>query len=124
MKKTPRLLLIDDDEEILVQLKNFFIKKNYNVVSASNGLDGLKLIEADQDGFDIVVTDIVMPNISGVGLISILKGKYPKTPVIAMTGWGEHPEALAREADPDLVIEKPFDPTDLERIIADLIAKS
>jgi DNA-binding NtrC family response regulator len=101
MNKTYRLLVIDDSQEILVALSKFFTKKNYEVVTAADGLDGLKLIKTDAKGFDLVITDLVMPDISGVGIISIIKEKYPETPVVAITGWGEHPEALAIEAQAD-----------------------
>ena len=95
MNNPYRLLIIDDNKEILTALTDFLSKKKYDVVSASDGLDGLKLLETEQQGFDLVITDLVMPNISGVGLISIIKKKFPDLPVIAITGWGEHPEALA-----------------------------
>jgi len=123
MKKKYRMLIIDDSQVILGTYNKFFTKKNYQVVTASNGLDGLKLIESQTELFDIVITDIVMPNISGVGIISILKKKYPAIPVIAITGWGEHPEVLASEADADLVLEKPIDLLELDKFIVDLILK-
>ena len=124
MKKQYRLLIIDDDEETLEAFKKFFIKKNYMVESATDGLEGLKQIESATDGFDILVTDIVMPAISGVGIISIAKKKFPLMPVIAITGWGEHPEALASEAKADTVLRKPFELTKLEAIITDLLKKA
>ena len=65
MRKPFKLLIIDDNAEILDALYDFFIKKNYDVVSASDGLEGLKMIEGEKQGFDLVITDIVMPNISG-----------------------------------------------------------
>jgi DNA-binding NtrC family response regulator len=64
-----------------------------------------------------------MPDISGVGVISIVKKKYPGVPVIAITGWGEHPEALATEADADIVLEKPFELNELDRHVSDMLAK-
>jgi DNA-binding NtrC family response regulator len=93
------------------------------VVTASNGLDGLKVYENDQDGFDLIITDLVMPNISGVAIISLVKKKSPQTPVIAITGWGEHPEALATEAQADLVLEKPIELDRMDRFISDLLKK-
>ena len=80
-----RLLIIEDNEEVLRSLKKYFTKKNYDVVTASNGLDGLKVYENDQDGFDLIITDLVMPNIGGVALISIFKKRLPDLPVIAIT---------------------------------------
>jgi DNA-binding NtrC family response regulator len=117
-----RLLIIDDNKEILTALTDFFSKKKYDVVSASDGLDALKLLEAQQQGFDLVITDLVMPNISGVGLISIIKKKFPDLPVIAITGWGEHPEALATEAQANRVLEKPFDLPELDTVIRELLS--
>ncbi len=122
MDKPYKLLIIDDNEEILAALNDFFTKKKYSVVSASNGLDGLKLLETEKEGFDLIITDIVMPYISGVGVISIVKDKYPDMPVIAITGWGETPEALATEARADIVLKKPFDLSELAKFVHDLIA--
>ena len=122
MNKSYRLLVIDDSQEILVALSKFFTKKNYEVVTATDGLDGLKLIKTDAKGFDLVITDLVMPDISGVGIISIIKEKYPETPVVAITGWGEHPEALAIEAQADHVLEKPFDLQELNQLVEGLLS--
>ncbi len=123
MKKKKRLLVIDDSKETVAGLKSFLSQK-YDVLTAYNGLDGLKAFEASETKVDLVITDLVMPEISGVGVISIIKKKYPGTPVIAITGWGEHPGALATEADADLVLDKPFELADLERHIIDLLGKS
>ena len=122
MNKSCKLLVIDDNKEILEALYDFLSKKEYDVVPASNGLEGLKLIENEKEGFDVVITDLIMPDISGVALISIIKKKYPNTRVIAITGWGEHPEALATEAEADHVLEKPFELSDLEKLIKKLLS--
>jgi len=118
-----KLLIIDDNEEILSTLYDYF-KTKYNVVTASNGLDGLKLIEKEKKGFDLVITDIVMPNISGIGIISIIKQKNPDAPIVAITGWGKYPELLAIEVQADLVLEKPFNLLELDRHVAELIKKT
>lgn len=118
-----KLLIIDDNEEVLVSLYNYFIAKNYDVTSASNGLDALKLIESEREVFDLIITDLIMPTVSGVGIISIVKKKSPDIPIIAITGWGEHPEALAKEARADVVLEKPVELSDLEKTVRELLAK-
>jgi DNA-binding response OmpR family regulator len=123
MTTQKRMLVIDDNQELLAGLKTYFSKKSFEVVAAPDGLEGLKLLETDRGNFDIVITDIVMPNVSGVGIIAILKNQYPEIPVIAITGMGEHPETLAREAHADMVLEKPFDLPDLEKQIAALVKK-
>jgi DNA-binding NtrC family response regulator len=122
MGEKPRILVIDDSKETVAGLHSFFNNK-YEVLTAENGLDGLKHFEEDDNGIDLVITDLVMPDISGVGVISIVKKKYPGIPVIAITGWGEHPEALATEADADLVLEKPFELSELDNHVTDMLAK-
>ena len=122
MEEKPRILLIDDSKETVAGLQSFFNNK-YEVMTAENGLDGLKHFEDDENGIDLVITDLVMPDISGVGVISIVKKKYPGIPVIAITGWGEHPEALATEADADLVLEKPFELAELDKHVTDMLAR-
>ena len=121
MEEKPRILVIDDSKETVAGLQSFFTNK-YQVLTAENGLDGLKHFEEDDNGIDLVITDLVMPDISGVGVISIVKKKYPGIPVIAITGWGEHPEALATEADADLVLEKPFELAELDKHVTDMLA--
>ena len=122
MGKNYKLLVIDDSQETLVALDKYFKKKNYDVVTAHDGLAALKLLKSDRKGFDLVITDLVMPYVSGIGLISILKKEFPRTPVIAITGWGVHPGSLAVEAQADVVLEKPFDLFNLEQLISSLLS--
>jgi len=121
MGSMPKILIIEDTDEVLSALYKYFRQKNYDVISASNGLDGLKAIETEQESLDLVITDLVLPNISGVAVISIVKKKFPNIPVIAITGWGEHPEALAKEAKANLVMEKPFKLNELEKAVRELL---
>ncbi len=123
MSKKYKLLIIEDDQEILSGLYSFLTRHKYQVATAADGLEGLQMFDTEKEGYDLVITDLVMPNISGIGVISIIKEKYPDTPVIAITGMGEHPEALAIEANADVVIEKPFDLTELENHITELHGK-
>jgi DNA-binding NtrC family response regulator len=122
MNQSVKLLIIDDEEHVLANLCHFLTDKKYDVVSASDGLEGLKLFENDQQRFDLIITDIVMPQISGMGLISMIKKKSPDTPVIAITGWGEYPEAFATESKADKVLSKPFELSELDKAINELIS--
>lgn len=121
MTKQKKVLVIDDNEDVLTTITQFLNQKNFIVLSASNGLDALKQCEIEKEDIDLIITDLVMPSISGVAIISIVKEKYPKIPIIAITGWGEHPESLAAEAKADIVMEKPFDLSELHDKIEELI---
>jgi len=115
------LLIIDDNEELLAALDTFFKSKGYAVVTARNGLEGLKLLENESQSFDLLITDLIMPYVSGVGIIAIVKKKYPGLPIIAITGWGDFPEALAAEAKADQVLKKPFQLLKLEQTVRELL---
>jgi YesN/AraC family two-component response regulator len=122
MDKPLKILIIDDEIHVLNNLCDFLKFKNYNIVSASDGLEGLKLFENDQQGFDLIITDIVMPKLSGTSLISIIKKKSPNIPIIAITGWGEFPGMFALESEADRVLSKPFELSELDKAISELIA--
>ena len=123
MEDKVKMLIIDDNKDIVDVLYRFFSQK-YKVYTASDGMEGLKLFETKEDEFDIVITDLVMPHVSGVGVVSIIKKKCPSIPVIAITGWGEHPGALASEAEANVVIDKPFDLSDLDRQVTELLSRN
>ena len=120
MTQKARILLVDDSEVTVAGLKSFLDQK-YEVVTAHNGLDALKEFEDNVNKLDLVITDLVIPLISGVGVISLLKQKSPQTPIIAMTGWGKQPSELATEVKADMVLMKPFELEDLDRSVSKLL---
>jgi len=121
MEKKPQILLIDDSKETVDGLKSFLDQK-YEVFTACNGLECLRVLEENEKKPDLVITDLVMPLISGVGLISLLKKQSPGTPIIAMTGWGKEPSELAKEAKADKILMKPFDLEDLDQSVSKLLS--
>ena len=122
MGKNYRILIIDDSKETVEGLGSFFRDK-YDVLTAYNGLDGIKEFDNSDGCVDLVLTDLVMPDISGIGVISVIKKRFPELPIIAMTGWGEHPGAMARDAKADLVMNKPFELEDLDWHVAGMLAR-
>jgi len=121
MADPDRLLIVDDNEDILSTFYEFFNSMGYEVKTAVDGFAALKLLRDKSNFFDCLITDLVMPNISGVGLISIVKKEYPHLKIIAMTGYGDQPGALASEAEADIVLFKPIDLFKIENIVSELI---
>jgi CheY-like chemotaxis protein len=105
LKKT--IFIIEDDNHVLSMMKDYFEYLGHNTITASNGLDGLKMLKSEN--YDLVITDIVMPYVSGLGIISVIKEESPDLPVIAITAYGENPERLAVEKKADVVLRKPFE---------------
>jgi DNA-binding NtrC family response regulator len=122
MKDKCKILVVDDNKETVAGLTSF-LDRNYDIVCAYDGLEGIQILEKDKEGIDLVITDLVIPTISGVTLIQFVKKRYPETPVVAMTGWGHHPKALASEAKADIVLDKPFDMEELDQALEKLSSK-
>ena len=116
-----KLLIVDDNEDILSTFYEFFNSMGYEVKTAVDGFAALKLLRDKANFFDCLITDLVMPNISGVGLISIVKKEYPHLKIIAMTGYGDQPGALASEAEADVVLFKPIDLFKIENTVSELL---
>ena len=116
-KKT--ILVIEDDLDVLSILVKHVKLMGYEVITATDGLEGLKKL--DEGGYDLVITDIVMPFVSGVGVVTAIKRINTKIPIIAVTGYGKEPEALAMERKADMVLAKPVKMTILKEHIAQLL---
>ena len=99
------ILVIEDDPDVLSVIVKHLKYLKYEVLTAIDGMEGLKKLESG--GYDLVITDIVMPYVSGVGVVTAIKEKTPDIPVIAITGYGKEPEAAAIEKKADLVLSKP-----------------
>ena len=115
------ILVIEDDPDVLATVVKQLKYLNYDVLTASDGMEGMKKLDAG--GYDLVITDIVMPYISGVGVVTALKEKMPDIPVIAMTGYGKEPESAAKEKKADFVLAKPIKMSVLKNTIGRLLSQ-
>ena len=120
MVKKHRILVIDDSKEIVAALKAFFEPK-YETLTAYDGFEGLQLFEEYENSIDLVITDLLMPELSGFGVISILKKKYPGVPIIAITGWRGNVEASGTILYADQIFEKPFQISELDKSVSKLL---
>lgn len=83
-----RILIVDDEETLTFSLYQSFIisKENYEVVTASSGTEAWEKFA--EHPFDLILTDITMPGISGIELLKRVKKERPQTHVIIMTAYG------------------------------------
>ena len=111
MNRKSRILIVEDNESIRRLLETKLDRSGFEVVCADNVVDGIKRFNAE--AFDLVLTDICMPGISGNILAGYVRNLRVDIPVIAVTAspW------LANELF-DMVIEKPFELTFLLDTIA------
>jgi len=103
-----KLLIIDDESTFRMFLRDIFESRGCSITTASNGQEGLQY--AREDKFDVIITDMVMPETTGTELIAELRKGGNDTPIIAITGHsdGEAGLALAKEYKVDCVVYKPF----------------
>lgn len=113
------ILVIEDDLDVLSMIIKHLEHLGYKVITATDGMEGLKKLESG--GYDLVITDIVMPYVSGVGVVTALKEKREDIPVIAITGYGKEPGAAALEKKADLVLDKPVRMSVLNDYINELL---
>jgi len=82
-----KLLVVEDDRTARTAVSEALRAYNYEVLSASNGAEALKLIEKEKGKFDLVLSDLIMPGMSGVELYKRLNEDYPDIEVMVMTGY-------------------------------------
>lgn len=115
-----RILVIDDDETLLGTLEPLLASSGHAVVTATDGLKAAKLFRAEP--FEIILTDIVMPNREGLETIVALHKEFPEIGVIAMSGGSTASKAylaMAARLGAHRTLAKPFTPQQLADAIAD-----
>lgn len=119
-RKQARILVIDDEQPVREVLSRCLSTFNHQVIEAHSGEHGLELFK--QKKFDLVLTDLGMPNLSGWEVCKAIKKIDPKTPVGMITGWGmELDETRQKESGVDFVVSKPFDYTKILNMVAESI---
>lgn len=110
-KRSLRVLCIDDDEQILQSMKDLLAHFGHWVGVAPGGNSGMEMFRtAIQKGepFDVVITDMNMPEVNGYVVAQMIKAESPHTPVILMTGASNTMrDSGALSASVDVVVHKP-----------------
>lgn len=88
-KSRTTILLVDDDVEVLKALTKVLEKGGYHVMPYSDAQSAMESINRTKERFDLVVTDVSMPKISGTTFLSSIKAAFPKVPVIVITAFGD-----------------------------------
>ena len=81
-----KILVVDDEEDVRVMLKTALHREGCNVSTAASGREALALYK--NEGFDLVITDMVMPDVSGIDLIMELRNLNAEINIIAISGGG------------------------------------
>jgi len=113
-----RILLVDDERMVLQSIGTYLEHFGYKVEALTSPAAALAVFQSMMDQFDIVVTDQVMPNMTGDVLACKLRELRPDIPIILCTGYAPPASALSRKAAGiNEVVRKPIEPSELGQII-------
>ena len=128
-----RILIVDDEEDVRIALKQVLERAGYDVSVATSGNEGLEVMK--REGADLVITDVIMPGVDGIAAAKQIREKYRDTRIIVISGGGRtapepyEPNAIstrsylasASNAGADQTLTKPFDRDELLRVVQDLL---
>ena len=112
-----KILLVDDEITIVELEKQMLERLGYRATAHSNSLEALETFKADPDEYDLVITDMLMPDKEGIETILELQATYPGIKLIAMSGGGRTKNMtfleMAKKVGAHEILSKPFKPSEL-----------
>ncbi len=120
-----RILLIDDEETFRVTLAKILQREQHQVTTAANGVEAMKQVMSSE--FDLVITDLVMPEKEGLETILEIRKILPELKIIAMSGGGRGSAydylKIASKMGADRTLAKPFTKAEIILAIGELVGK-
>jgi DNA-binding NtrC family response regulator len=113
------ILVIDDDLSLLNLLVDTLTTIGYEVTGMGDAIDALSRLKSEK--FDLVITDVKMPEIDGITLLKKIRRHFPKLPVLFITAYAT--PAMIGIADPDGFLAKPFRISHIEELIENTLNK-
>jgi CheY-like chemotaxis protein len=119
-----RILIADDEEPLRGFVSRALQLDGHTVEAACDGAEALDMLLADEDGYDLLLTDIRMPMMDGIALALAAAREKPSMPILLMTGYADQRER-ARDLDALIrdVLTKPFSLTDLRTLVSRTLAE-
>jgi DNA-binding NtrC family response regulator len=118
-----KILVVDDEQNSREGLTKILIKEGYEVIAAESGEDAL--VEAKKQDFDLIITDLRMPEISGIDVLEKIRAKKPDIGVIIVTAYGEVNSYLkAMTLGAFEYLNKPIKLDELRRVISKALNQS
>ena len=119
----PKLLIVDDEADLLAELKPLLERSGYQVRTALNGEQALEIVKEDRP--DLIVLDMLMPRLDGRGVLRQLRQNDDWTPVLLLTQVNTTAErVLSLQEGADDYLNKPFDPLELVARVQAILRRS
>ncbi|MBM3241942.1 response regulator [Candidatus Poribacteria bacterium] len=117
---TPSILVVDDELDTVRVLERILKKRGYDIHLAFDGLEALGKLHSNH--FDLIITDLLMPNLDGIQLLSRIRKEWPTLPVLVITAVDDeqtHRQVLSMGAR--AYLRKPFERKQLFDIVAEIM---
>jgi CheY-like chemotaxis protein len=113
-----RILIIDDEETVLSTMSDLLTFLGYDVRATSEPLDGLELLQRER--FDLIIVDMIMPQVGGLALSKVIRREKPQIPILAISGHYEKLIGAVRKPEVDVILPKPVPLDTLKTTLNDL----
>jgi CheY-like chemotaxis protein len=119
----PRVLIVDDEDSMRMLVARAIAMDGHDIVTAADGAEALEILGSERGPFDLLLTDIQMPVMDGIGLALATARDFPELTILLMTGFADQRErASGLNAIAHDVITKPFSVADIRTAVADALA--
>jgi CheY-like chemotaxis protein len=116
----PRVLMIDDDPNVREAVRSLLASFGYDCQTAADGASGLSRF--DEGGWDLVLTDLAMPEMSGWEVVQAIRRRAPTLPIVLITGLS-NPDVMRRAREWRLpVLTKPFSVQTLKAAVVEALS--
>jgi two-component system, cell cycle sensor histidine kinase and response regulator CckA len=102
------LLVVEDDPQVRRVAVETLTRHGYRVISASHGLEALRIVRESRIPLDLLLTDVVMPKMGGPELVERMRQQFPGLRVLFMSGYADPTGALSQQPEITALMEKPF----------------
>lgn len=120
MEQRVKILVVEDEPEVRVLVSAVLKQRGYEVLAASDGKEALKISREHKGEIHVLLSDVEMPNLDGIGLSEIVAEERPATKVILMSGG--LPAERTGKVNPAMFVRKPFLIDDLLKKIARVLS--
>lgn len=120
MKEEKKILVVDDQKALTLSLSGFFSYMGYKMLNAFDGKQALEIIEAERP--DVVLLDMQIPGIHGIGVLKDVRKRYPEMKVLIITAYDEETKEIVENIGIDGFFPKPIVLTELTRRIEEVLA--
>jgi nitrogen-specific signal transduction histidine kinase/ActR/RegA family two-component response regulator len=119
---TETILIVEDEDAVRMAAERILLAAGYTVVSAANGGEALELCELNSDDIDLLLADVVMPQMSGRELADRVSGLWPNLKILYMSGYSDNALVHHGVLEPGTrLLAKPFTAEDLRRKVREVL---